>query len=224
MSIRGAASQLKHNSQAAVLLMLLRRRLGSLERTLRRGRPPDQRSIEGLVRCWHNEAWSADPALLAALLTWLPRSTGPILECGSGLSTLVLAAAASVANRDLWALEHDPRWAARVSRELRPHLSSCATVLLAPLRDYGSYEWYAPDPAALPVSIGFVLCDGPPGGTRGGRYGLVPQLRNRMRSGCVVILDDTQRPQERSIVRRWISELPASVLMQSATYTVLQLD
>jgi hypothetical protein len=224
MSIRGAASQLKHNSQAAVLLMLLRRRLGSLERTLRRGQLPNQRSIERLVRSWRNEAWSADSALLAALLTWLPRSTGPILECGSGLSTLVLATAASVARRDLWTLEHDPRWAARVSRELQPHLSSCATVLLAPLRDYGSYDWYAPDPAALPTSIGFVLCDGPPGDTRGGRYGLVPELRNRMRSGCIVILDDTQRPEEHSIVRRWSSELPASVVMEAATYTVLQLD
>jgi predicted O-methyltransferase YrrM len=224
MSILRTARQVKHSSQAAVLLMLLRRRLGSLERTLRRGRLPDQRSIERLVRSWHNEAWSADSALLAALLTWLPKSTGPILECGSGLSTLVLAAAASVANRDLWTLEHDPRWAARVSRELQPHLSSCATVLLAPLRDYGSYEWYAPDLAALPTSIGFVLCDGPPGDTRGGRYGLVPELRNRMRSGCIVILDDTQRPEEHSIVRRWIRELPASILTEAATYTVLQLD
>ena len=224
MSMLTAVRQMKHSSQDAVRLMLLRGRLGGLERTLRRGKLPSHRSIERLVRSWHNEAWSADAALLAALLTWLPRSTGPILECGSGLSTLVLATAASIANRGLWALEHDPSWATRVARELPMHLGSSATVLLGPLRDYGAYEWYSPDPAALPASIGFVLCDGPPGHTRGGRYGLVPQLGNRLRSGCLVILDDTQRPEERSIARRWSSELPASVLMESETYTVLQLQ
>jgi hypothetical protein len=224
MSMLTAARQMKRSSQDAVSLMLLRGRLSGLERTLQRGKLPSQRSIERLVRCWRNEAWSADAALLAALMTWLPQSTGPILECGSGLSTLVLATAAALANRGLWALEHDAGWAAKVSRELPAHLRSHATVLLAPLRDYGTYEWYSPDPAALPASIGFVLCDGPPGHTRGGRYGLVPELGNRLRSGCIVLLDDTQRAQERAIVRRWTSELPASVLMESETYTVLQLQ
>src|SRR5262245_23080984 len=77
MNMLTAARQMKHNSQDAVRFMLLRRRLTGLERTLRRGQTPSRRSIERLVHSWHNEAWSAGAALLAAVLTWLPRSTGP---------------------------------------------------------------------------------------------------------------------------------------------------
>ena len=55
-----------------------------------------------------------------------------------------------------------------------------------------------------------VVCDGPPSGTVGGRYGLVPVMREHLRPGCVILLDDAWREDERAVARRWDSELGAT--------------
>src|SRR5688572_6856214 len=73
--------------------MTQRRLLTALEHIVHCGGTPDARLLTRLVRSWGNEAWSASATLLRALLEWLPRSEGAVLECGSGLSSLVLAAA-----------------------------------------------------------------------------------------------------------------------------------
>jgi len=56
-----------------------------------------------------------------------------------------------------------------------------------------------------------VICDGPPGATKGGRYGLVPVMKDRLRTGSFILLDDAAREQEQEIARRWMSELDASI-------------
>jgi hypothetical protein len=194
-----------------------------LARTLRSERQPDQRLMRRLVRGWGNEAWSADAPLLSAALEWLPQTTGSIVECGSGLSTLVLATAASLAGRCIHSLEHDAGWAARIERELPARLRPSLELNVTPLKSYGDFDWYSLENLALPASVGFVVCDGPPGGTRGGRYGLGPILQPRLAPGCVVLLDDTQRADEHEIVGRWCNELPASVVHEGATYSVLSI-
>jgi hypothetical protein len=202
---------------------LLRRSLASLDRTLRAGRQPTKSLMEHLVRGWGNEAWSAGPPLLCAMLEWLPRTSGPIAECGSGISTLVLANAAALAGRQVHSFEHSAEWAARITRELPEHLRSSVELHLAPIRDYGEYDWYSLANDATPDQIGLVVCDGPPGGTRGGRFGLTPVLGSLMAPGCVIILDDTQRAGEHQVVRRWCSEFGASLVREGATYSVLTL-
>jgi hypothetical protein len=62
----------------------------------------------------------------------------------------------------------------------------------------------------MPDSFPLVVCDGPPGSTKGGRYGLVPIMREWLKPGCVILLDDAGREQERAIARRWEAELGAS--------------
>ena len=73
----------------------------------------------------------------------------------------------------------------------------------APLSDYGDYDWYTP-PETLDVSgIELVICDGPPGSIKGGRYGLMPVMGERLAEHCTILLDDTHRRAEKNIIDTW---------------------
>jgi len=157
------------------------------------------------------------------MLDWLPRTSGPIAECGSGLTTLVLASAASLSGRRVHSFEHDADWAARVTRELPVRLRPCVELNVTPITSYSEFDWYSLEAATPPHAIGFVVCDGPPGATRGGRYGLGPVLRPYLAPGCIVLLDDTQRRDEHQIIRRWCSELEGSIVQEADTYSVLSI-
>ena len=97
----------------------LRPALARLERDLRAGSRPSQPLLRQLVRGWSNRWWSANTNLLDAILDWLPKTSGPILECGSGLSTLLLAAAAAQSGRTVISLENNAAWAGRVFSAIR---------------------------------------------------------------------------------------------------------
>ncbi len=179
--------------------------------------------MEQLVRHWGNEAWSANTPYLMAMLEWLPQTSGPIVECGSGLSTVVLGIAAALSGRQLYVFEHEPQWGERLLRHLPPSARDYVQLNLTPLRDYGEFDWYSLEDVPVPASIGFVVCDGPPGSTRGGRYGLGSVLGSRMVPNCTVLLDDAQRDAEQTVARRWCRELGGSVVQRADCYAILRL-
>src|SRR5262249_55420144 len=119
--------------------MLLRSSLARLDECVRAGRRPDTRLMENLVRGWSNEAWSAGSSLLSAVLDWLPKTTGTIAECGSGLSTLVLATAANATGRKVFSLEHDQAWAAKLQDALPDSLRAALELCVTPIRNYGEF-------------------------------------------------------------------------------------
>jgi methyltransferase family protein len=202
--------------------MLLHKSLSRLDACIRAGDSPDTLLIARLVQGWGNEAWSADLPLLTAILEWLPKTTGTILECGSGLSTLVLGTAARASGRRVFSFEHDMQWAMRVERSVPQSMRGTVDVCVTPICNYGEFDWYSLAGVRVPPDIGFVICDGPPGSTRGGRYGLGPILTPFLAPGCIVLLDDTQRASEHDIVIRWCTELDAQVVHQGSTYHVLE--
>jgi predicted O-methyltransferase YrrM len=162
-----------------------------------------------LIQGWGNPHWCAGPEYLAAALREVAARDGDVLECGSGLSTVLLAAALRGGDRRLFVLEHDPRWAARVRRELRRFdVAAPVVVCEAPLRALGEFHWYSSSLPSPPESFAAVFCDGPPGATPGGRYGLLPVVGARLRRDCVILLDDAARPEEQAIVDRWATERP----------------
>jgi Methyltransferase domain len=222
MDLYAAARQVRDRSKSTYRRWMLRRTLGALVRTLREGRPASQRLLDRLRYGWANESWSAETCFLASMLNWLPTTAGTIVECGSGLSTLVLAAATTSYGRRLLTLEHDMAWAQKVRAALTFAPGSNVEVTLTPLQSYGDFDWYSIAGVPPLAPIGFVVCDGPPGATRGGRYGLVPVLKDMMAPGCIVLLDDTQRPEERRIFDRWREELDATVIEEAPTHSVLR--
>lgn len=170
--------------------------------------------LADLIYGWGNESYSAPDEYLAACIRHALGSSGPILECGSGLSTLLVAAIAKKRGRSHWVLEHCPAWAMRVQRSLTRFKLDSAVVLFAnPLRDYGDFCWYDPPLESMPQAFDLVICDGPPGSTKGNRYGLVPIMKERLKPECVILLDDASREEEQAVAERWKTELGASFVI-----------
>jgi predicted O-methyltransferase YrrM len=162
--------------------------------------------------------WAASPDLLVELLRIIDRGRPTtVLELGSGVSTIVMAARLeAVGGGRLVALEHDPAYAAETRRNLALHgLDGVATVLDAPLSTLRvgeeEWSWYTLPEEGLPApaSVDLLLVDGPPGATGHlARYPALPLLAPRLAPGATIVVDDADRPDEREMARRWQSERP----------------
>jgi hypothetical protein len=171
---------------------------------------PGSRVLTDLIYGWGNESWSAPDEYLDDCINHALTSTGPILECGSGLSTIVVGAIAKRRRQEHWALEHMPDWTSKVQRHLDRYKLDTVILCSTPLKDYGDFCWYDVPLRSMPDNFALVICDGPPGGTKGGRYGLVPIMKDRLAPGCVILLDDAVREQELVIAGRWQTEIGAA--------------
>ncbi len=168
--------------------------------------PPDDALLLAARTAWGNAGFAARTPFLAAAIAEVAQTDGAVLECGSGLSTILLAAMARSRGLRYVALEHDPAWHARVRWALRLCGLPGSAVRLTPLRTFEGFAWYDLRRVPLPRWVSVVLCDGPPGTITGGRYGLLPRLRGRLRHRSRIVLDDADRPAEQAIVARWEAE------------------
>jgi len=172
---------------------------------------PGNRVVMDLIYGWANEQWSALDEFLVGCIDHALTAPGPILECGSGLSTILVGAIAKRRGQCHWALAHQPEWAAKVKTCLDRYKIDSVVLHTQPLKSHGEFSWYDVPLESMPDGFGLVVCDGPPLGTPGGRYGLVPIMRERLKPGCVILLDDAQRTEERAIAQRWEIELGVSL-------------
>ena len=174
-------------------------------------RPLTPKLIRRFRHGWGNEKYSAGHEYIEALVEHAWQCDGPILECGAGLSTVLLGLIARRIGQRVWSLEHQAKWADHVRDALRKWRIRTVELCVNDLRSYGSFTWYAPPVERMPDGFALVACDGPPRGTPGGRYGLLPVMRSRLRSGCLIIADDAQRPEDRAVIEAWAKELRAEV-------------
>lgn len=193
------------------------RSLSSVIDRLRTSRAPSRYSTlwTDAIYGWGNEKWTALEPYLSEVVRAAERTNGPILECGSGLTTVLMGAVASRSGARVHSLEHNGEWRDRVYQELRDHGLDGPTVHLAPLRNFGEYDWYDAPLADLPGDVSLVVCDGPPEKTRGGRRGMMPVMQSKLAPGCVVLLDDLVRPAEQELVRSWVRDFGASAKVRS---------
>lgn len=185
----------------------------------------DFQQLEALAALYHDvrpvrafprtRSWVAAPDLLHWLFDFVRRERpSTVVECGSGVSTIVMAyAMREVDNGIVTALEHDEHWFRTTSELVDEHgLGAWIDLRLAPLEpielDGESWPWY--ELAQLPEdAIDLLLVDGPPGATREhARFPALPVLFDRIRPEGVVILDDHERSEEREVAERWRSQFP----------------
>lgn len=164
-----------------------------------------------LVRLWGNQPWAAEEEYLAASVKEALVTRGAILECGSGLSTVLIGMVAQRTGSVLWSLENEPEYGARIEAFVTRRGLEAVKLHIAPLRDYGEFDWYDPPLERMPERFSLVLCDGPHARTRGGRYGLLPVMQTRLDQGCVILLDDAGRDAERAIASAWATGLSGSL-------------
>lgn len=166
--------------------------------------------LKELIHTWNNLNYSAhDEYLTSCIYNSLKHSGSPILECGSGLTTILVGIIAGQKGHTLWSLENSEIWGERVRYILKTFRIYSVHLNIKPLKDYGGYYWYDPPLDSMPDKFGLVICDGPPGNTIGGRYGLIPVMRTRLSKGTLILLDDASRPDEQNIAERWRQELNA---------------
>jgi hypothetical protein len=162
---------------------------------------PNPPVLEYLRSVWGPTVGAASASLLYTLCNSATRCRQPILECGSGLSTLLLGIYAPV---PVWSLEESTPWAEYISTALRRYKIEGVTVVHCPLRQYANFSWYQL-PQELPPTFDLMLCDGPQAYNREGlpRYGLIPLLGERLSEDGHILLDDTDRPSEAETLRLW---------------------
>lgn len=162
----------------------------------------------------YSEHWSAAADFLELVVDeFITIKPETILECGSGVSTLMLAAACRESGRGrVLSLEHHREYASDLRDIVASYgLQEFATVIDAPLvntpvngRDY---QWYSLD-NLVECNIDMMVIDGPPGRLqKNSRYPALPVLAGRMTSACSIFLDDAGREDERDIVRLWVQEI-----------------
>ena len=104
----------------------------------------------------------------------------PVLEIGSGLSTILMAAACK---EKVWTVEHHPAHADKLRNMVRMAKVENVALITAPIKD----GWYdlGEDMAALPARFGMALVDGPPR-SEGKRLKFLEVLADR----CDVLMFD----------------------------------
>lgn len=184
--------------------------------------------------------WAATPRTILLLTDEIRRAQGVVvmLECGSGASTLMAALqmkASGHLHSKVVSLEADPAFAEQTRASLREHgVEQYATVVDAPIVDVELPDgevvpWYDLSnlPTLDPVTLLFV--DGPIGAiAEQARYPAFPLLAGRLAEDALVVLDDTNRPDEKAIVARWsedwFAERRLHVVATTGRATVLRAE
>ncbi|WP_419604012.1 class I SAM-dependent methyltransferase [Thiolapillus sp.] len=165
----------------------------------------------------YTEHWSAAPDFLELLIDHcLENKPGRILECSSGLSTLVLARCCQINQcGQVVSLENGAEFAADTRRNLHSFsLADYASVIHAPLVRQQpddtqlDWDWYSLD--SLPEdAVDLLVIDGPPGYIQHhSRYPALPLLHQQLSRDCTVFLDDAGREEEKEIVALWLQRFP----------------
>ena len=175
-------------------------------RTISAGDPVGKLQLARLTAAWGNFGYSASLSYLHEVERLFSESSGTVLECGSGVTTLLLGLLAEKYDRLVYTFENHDKWGAHIAEIAQLLQLDNLQVCQTPLRNYGDYDWYDLQEQHIRYGIGLVVCDGPPGTIRGGRYGLMPVMSQFMRPDCRILLDDTHRKQEKALIRRWASE------------------
>jgi hypothetical protein len=146
----------------------------------------DIKTFEKLFMLWDNH-WSATPPMLLEAYNRANEKDGDILECGTGLTTIVMACAIKGTIKRIVSLENDETWIGKIAAKLlRYGLLDNVDLRYSPIVG----GWYY---LAKPIGIipSLTICDGPE--RKYGRAGLF-ELPGLNVDNSVLIMDDTNDP------------------------------
>lgn len=138
--------------------------------------------------------WGAQEDVLAACIVMAREATGPIIEAGSGLSSILMAAAT---NQTVYCLEHDAFFAAKLTK-MADEAGVDVVLCMAPLVD----NWYDLSGLdGLPERFALGLNDGPPRYLGGDRKLFLDRLQ------CdAIVCDDADTPSYADFLRQWAAD------------------
>lgn len=151
--------------------------------------------------------WSIGPNAAMRLIDYIEDNepTG-IVECGSGLSTIIIAQCLKkIGNGHVISLEHDATHHYKTSRWLKElGLDRRASVVHSELS--GIIPFYSSFPSMGEIDMLFV--DGPPSSIHPLSRYKAKALFKSMSQNAFVFLDDTHRNSEKLTVQLWADEVP----------------
>ena len=177
------------------------------------------RDLDGLPSLPPLRNWAVSPdtarVLHALIKTYRPHH---VLECGSGASSVMLGhlRLAGLVEQ-VTSLDHEPVYFELTRQRLRTAgLLEAVDLRFSPLIERSAGErqamWYDIDPDDLePVDL--VIVDGPPSSTGPqARYPVLPILVSAMNPGCLIVVDDYERPDEIAMVDEWREQFPVELI------------
>jgi len=165
-------------------------------------RKPSRKLLKKLIYAWGNQGFSAQVDYLETCIEYGLNTSGNIIECGSGLSTLVLGVIAKSNNKKMISFEHIDFWAKKIQNRLNDNNLINNQIYIRGLKNYGEFEWYNLDNIELP-SFSLCICDAPPSNTLGGRRGFMYLLKDKLDDNAVILVDDTIREDEQLMISEW---------------------
>ena len=174
-----------------------------------------QRLLPNLINIPHTRGWAASPDVLQVIMQEFgKRKPMYIIECGSGVSTLIFAALLkkNKVEGKVISLDHESHYAEKTREKIRENgLEDYALILDAPLKPYvlndQEYKWY--DLIELEklgdIRFDMAFIDGPPTFTNKlARYPFFPKIQALLNPSYTLIVDDSDREDEQTMVKEWI--------------------
>jgi predicted O-methyltransferase YrrM len=160
--------------------------------------------------------WAVEADFAGIVAREVEQTPGLVVECGSGATTLVIAAMLRRSGRGrLLSIEHDAAYAERTRRALEgAELADLVELVVAPLREQQiagrTVAWYDAErvTAALDAEIDLLVVDGPPQWTRWSRWPALPTLHPHLSPQAVVLVDDGRTRAALGATRAWTQALP----------------
>lgn len=137
-----------------------------------------------------------------------------VLEVGSGASTSWMGEFVRRHGGKIVSVDHLEEYAAQTRHEVEGRgLGDSVEVRLSPLQPIDikgrTFQWYGPEAFHDLRDIDLLVVDGPPQSTgESARFPALPLLLDRLAPGCLVVMDDFNRPDERAIVEDWLEQFP----------------
>jgi len=161
--------------------------------------------------------WAATPELAVSVLKEVIRKKpSTIVELGSGVTTIINGYALEKYNPAgrLISIDHDENFAAKTQKEVDLHgLNEFTEIRTSPMEsiDVGgkTHQWYSPSTLQFDNKIDLLIVDGPPVKTeKHARYPALPMLYEHLSEICSIIIHDTKRVPESTIISHWLDEFP----------------
>lgn len=189
----------------------LRRQNGSslrwMVKQIREGRDTLETYVEAF-RAFKNK-WAAGADVLHLAVNLAKNADGPILEMGTGLSTIAMAAAAK---DKVWAVEHDPAFAGALESMTEDAHVGNVMLVTAPLKD----GWYDLD-GEIPHQFAMAFIDGPPRAIAD-RTKFFDAYGDRSR---VILCDDANSPSYAAFLKSWAGSRGRELQMDGRAAVIL---
>lgn len=158
----------------------------------------------------YGNRFAAPPDILQLVVGLARQSTLPVLEIGSGLSTVAMAAATS---QKVWVIEHDASYAGNLKA-----MVSSAGVKVALVTAEIKGGWYDLAGAELPEKFGLAFVDGPPR-AMADRMRFFDALGDRCN---IIICDDADSPKYAAQLTAWARSKGRDIKIDGRAAVILQ--